>query len=690
MAYMIGVDVGGTFTDFSVFNQKTGELFNYKDSSTPNDPSLAIVKGVQDILAIKHANPEEVGYLAHGTTVGTNALIEKEGARVGLITTKGFKDLMEIGTQRRPSLYNLQAQKPYPLIPSGLNCEVTERILHDGTIETPLDEKEVRDVVRYLKKQGVAAIAVCTLFSFLNPVHEERILEIIEEEFPEAYVTLSSRLAPEFREYSRMSTTVLNSYLGPVMKKYVHNFEQSMQGAGIKVEPYVTQSNGSIISIKETIDCPIKTAVSGPSAGVVAASYIGRQCNADKVITFDMGGTSADISLIENYTPQVSNEREVEGYPARIPMINIITIGAGGGSVAQIDEGGALKVGPKSAGATPGPACYGRGGKAPAVTDANIILGKLNQKRILGGRMEVYLDNAYKAVDDNICAKSSLSRDEAANGIITVVNSNMIRAIRSVSVEKGYDVREFSLMAFGGAGQLHACEVAQELGIREVLVPPSPGTLCSLGLLLADTKFDLSRTKILTGTRENLEEVNGQFENMIAQGSELLDHEGVPQDRRQFEFFIDMRYQRQNFEISVPVSSGTLTEEIMKQAIGNFHSEHERSYGYCNRDAVVQFVSYRVSAIGLIDKPEVRQEPLQTDAKLPEPIEVRSVLFQHAKERVDTPVYHRADFVSGQIIPGPCIVEQMDTTLVVPEKWTIHVDGYKNLKLHYDEVKIDG
>lgn len=690
MAYMIGVDVGGTFTDFSVFNQETGELFNYKDSSTPSDPSLAIVKGVKDILKMKQAKPEEVGYLAHGTTVGTNALIEKQGARVGLITTKGFKDLMEIGNQRRPSLYDLQAQKPFPLVPSGLNCEVTERILHDGTVGTPLDEEETREVVRYLKKSGVASIAVCTLFSFLNPVHEERIREIIQEEFPEAYVTLSSRLAPEFREYSRMSTTVLNSYLGPVMKRYVNNFENSIRDAGIRVDPYVTQSNGSIISIRETVDCPIKTAVSGPSAGVIAASYIGRQCNADKIITFDMGGTSADISLIEHYTPQVSNERMVEGYPARIPMINIITIGAGGGSIARIDEGGALKVGPRSAGATPGPACYGRGGTVPTVTDANIVLGKLNQKRILGGRMEVYLDRADRALEENICSKSMLDRDQAANGIVTVVNSNMIRAIRSVSVEKGYDVREFSLMAFGGAGPLHACEVAKELGIREVLIPPSPGTLCSLGLLLADTKFDLSRTKILPGVPENLEEINRQYENMIRQGSELLDRERVPKDRRRFEFFADMRYLRQNFEICVPISSGTMTPEIMARAIEDFHAEHKRSYGYCNKNAVVQFVSYRVSAIGIIDKPDVKAVPLQKNAAVPKPVEIRKVLFQHRSGRIDTPVYRRGDFAAGLTVQGPCIVEQMDTTLVVPEQWTIHVDGYGNLKIHYDEVKQDG
>ena len=364
------------------------------------------------------------------------------------------------------------------------------------------------------------------------------------------------------------------------MKTYVRNFQNSMRKMGVPVEPYITQSNGSIISIEETIDSPIKTAVSGPSAGVIAASYIGRQCQADKIITFDMGGTSADISLIENYTPQVSNERLVEGYPCRIPMINIVTIGAGGGSIARIDEGGALKVGPQSAGAAPGPVCYMRGGEDPCVTDANIVLGKLNQSKILGGRMEVNVTLARKAIREKICAHSNLNEEQAANGIVTIVNSNMVRAVRSVSVEKGYDVREFSLMAFGGAGPLHACEVAQELGIRTVIVPPHPGTLCSLGLLLADTKFDLSRTYILQATPEHLEQVNRLFREMEEQGTQVLDREGIPDEQRRSEYFIDMRYQRQNFEIRIPVLSGEMTPETLAQALADFHREHKRSYGF--------------------------------------------------------------------------------------------------------------
>ena len=368
-------------------------------------------------------------------------------------------------------------------------------------------------------------------------------------------------------------------------------------------------------------------------------------------------------------------------------MSNLITIGAGGGSIARIDEGGALKVGPRSAGATPGPACYMRGGENPCVTDANIVLGKLNQTKILGGRMDVDIELARNAVRTKICDKSELDMKRAANGIITVVNSNMVRAIRSVSVEKGYDVREFSLMAFGGAGPLHACEVARDLGMKEVLIPPNPGTLCSLGLLLADTRFDLSRTKVVSGAAKNLNTVNEQFDNMVEQGTGLLDREGVPAERRYFEFAIDMRYQRQNFEISIPVPAGRMTEETLKKALADFHAEHRRSYGYCKEEAVVQFVSYRVSAVGVIDKPRLEAEELRPEAALPAPVETRQVLFQNSDYYVATPVYLRDDLVPGQSIPGPCICEQMDTTLVVPKGWVIHVDGYRNLKIHDEEAK---
>ncbi len=679
---MIGVDVGGTFTDFSIFDTETSELSHYKYSSTPEDPSKAIVGGIVSILTERCIAPEDVGYLAHGTTVATNALIEKRGGRLGLITTKGFKHLMEIGRQKRPSLYDLRRQKPERLIPPGLECEVEERILYDGRIETKLNEEEVRRVARYFRAQEVETIAICTLFSFIEPKHEKRIKEIVREEYPEAYISVSHELVPEFREYSRMSTTVLNAYLGPVMEKYVHNFERSVQKAGVRVAPYVTQSNGSVISIAETIDCPIRTAVSGPSAGVVGAIYIGIQCGVDKIITFDMGGTSADISLIEDKKAQLSNERLVEGYPCRIPMIDIVTVGAGGGSIAAIDSGGALKVGPRSAGATPGPACYMRGGEKPTVTDANIILGKLNRKKILGGRMEVDRSLAQAVIEKEICAKSSLNLEDAAAGIISVVNSNMIRAVRVVSVERGYDPREFTLMTFGGAGPLHACEIAREIGISRVLIPPSPGTLCSLGLLMADTRFDGIRSNIMPAVPENLERVRAIFAQLIAEGNMLLDKEHIAPGHRSFTCSVECRYEHQNYEIPVEVDC-SMSEKALSDMIAAFHSEHNRSYGYFNEKTGIQMVNYRVSSVGEIQKPTLSAVPEIPGAAPPAPVEERMVRFDGESARILTKVYQRKDIVPGCTMKGPAIIEQMDSTSVIPPAWSAHMDGFYNLLAVY-------
>ena len=684
MSYMIGIDVGGTFTDFSIFNTETAELRYYKHPSTPRDPSISIVTGVEKLLEMYAIAPEEVSYLAHGTTVATNALIEKKGARVGLIVTEGFRDLLEIGWQKRPSLYNLLTPKAQPLIAPGLICEVSERIVYDGSVKTPLDEEQVREAGWYLQSQQVEAIAVCTLFSFLNPVHEKRIKEILGEVCPDMYVTVSSELVPEFREYSRLSTTVLNAYLGPIMKRYVRNFEQCIRDTGIQVHPYVTQSNGSIISISETIDSPIRTAVSGPSAGVIGAVHVGRQCGIDKIISFDMGGTSADISLIENGAPQLFAERLVEGYPVHIPMIDIVTIGAGGGSIAQIDTGGALKVGPQSAGALPGPACYNMGGTEPTVTDANIVLGKLNRERILGGRFPVVYALAEQALKSRICEKAFLSLEEAANGVISVVNSNMLRAMRLVSIERGYDIREFSLIAFGGAGPLHACEVAAEIGITCVIVPPSPGTFCSLGLLMADTKFDLTRSNIMIACENNLAKINDIFRTMIAEGGDLLTKEGIPESRRSYERFVDARYEFQNYEITIPIPDEEVTPENLAQLIQDFHREHERNYGYSNLNNMLQIVNYKISAIGEIDKPSYHSQKIVEDAPLPASLETRAVLYQKETQYRDSKVYQREKLLPGCKFRGPVILEQMDSTVVIPPGWSAEVDGYLNLLLTND------
>lgn len=682
MSYMVGIDVGGTFTDFSIFDTSSGKIKNYKLSSSTNDPSIAIINGINDILEENNISANEINYLAHGTTVATNALIEKKGSRIGLITTKGFKDLMEIKDQRRPSLYDLLKQKPEKLIPSGLVYEVDERILYNGDIKQPINEDEIISIVENLKKDGVDGIAVCTLFSFINNEHELKIKEIINKRFPEAYVTISSDIVREFREYQRMSTAVLNTYIGPVMKDYVLNFKNAVRNIGIKVEPYVTQSNGSVISITETISQPIKTALSGPSAGVVGSAYIGKKAGFNNIITFDMGGTSADISLIENSEIKISHDRLIEEYPARIPMIDINAVGAGGGSIAYIDSGGALKVGPKSAGAIPGPACYMKGGLLPTVTDANITLGKLNQKKILGGKMEVSLDLAREVIKNELCSKTNLSIEDAAAGIISVVNSNMIRAIRVVSVEKGHDVRNFVLMAYGGAGPLHACEIAKELGIKKVIFPLSPGTLCSLGLLIADSRFDFSVTKILELNENNLEEINSIFKDLKNKGDEMLDSEGIKDSQKHFDYVIECRYERQNYEIPIEIKNSILDLEDIKVLSNNFHEAHNNLYGYYDKAKTIQLVNFRLGAIGEIIKPNIEPIERKSHSEL-NPIDSRMVRFEGSKNYISTKIYDREELDVGDVIIGPAIIEQMDSTSVIPPAWEATVDEFKNLVVEY-------
>lgn len=688
MGYRIGVDVGGTFTDFSIYNTISRKLIHYKRSSTPDDPSCSIVTGLAEILEKENIQAADIEYLAHGTTVATNALIEKKGDTIGLITTYGFKDLMEIGDQKRPSLYDLLRPKPVSLIHPGARWEVHERILYDGSIRQPLQEQDVLDGIAHFKKMGIRSIAVCTLFSFLNPIHEQKIREIIRREYPEAYVSISSDLVHEFREYARMSTTVLNAYLGPIMKEYVENFRESIKGAGVSVSPFVTQSNGSIISIDETIDCPIRTAVSGPSAGVIGAARIGKQCGLNSLITFDMGGTSIDVSLIQDGKANVSFERMVEGYPARIPMIDIVTVGAGGGSLAYVDEGGALKVGPRSAGAKPGPACYCRGGEEPTVTDANLILGKLNPKRILGGRMSIDEKRSISVIKKAICQKTDLSIEDAAAGIITVVNSNMVRAIRAVSVERGYDPRQFTLVAFGGAGPLHACEVAEEIGIRQVLFPPSPGTLCSLGLLMADTQFDLSRSRLTIVNEQNLSIINNLLADLALEGQQLLNTQKIPELRRRFQFGFDCRYEHQNYELTISINKGKLNESDLNELKKAFGNAHEHAYGYQDKERPVQIVNYRLSAIGLSDKPQIGHIQ-ECSASVLKENEVRQVRFEKQCKFIETPVYLRDDLPSDCILQGPAIIEQMDSTCVIPPGWTALSDQYGNILVERKEKNGD-
>ena len=684
MKYMVGVDVGGTFTDFTLSNVQNGQVLNYKVRSTPADPSLAIMQGIKEMLAQFGVAYSEVDFLVHGTTVATNALIERKGAKTALVVTEGFRDLLEIRDQTRPSLYNLQMEKPEPLVPVSLRVEARERCLQDGNVFIPLDELDLRAKLDLLKREQVDSIAICFLFSFVNSGHEKRAAELVREMFPQAYVTASNEVVAEFREYPRMSTTVLNAYLGPVMKRYLTNFLNTVKEVGIPVDPYITQSNGGTLSIHETIKNPVRTAISGPSGGVMAAVRLGELTGFRNMITFDMGGTSADISLIENGMPLTSVERKIDGWPARFPMLDIITIGAGGGSLAWVDAGGALKMGPQSAGADPGPACYMNGGTRPTVTDANIVMQRINPERILGGKMQVSRPLAVQAIEEHVCKRTGLALMDAANGMIDVVNANMVRAIRVVSVERGYDPQDFTLVAFGGAGPLHAVDLARELGIPRVMVPPSAGTLCSLGLLQTDIRTDHVCSRLINPTKVAPDEVRNIFIELKAQGMAVLEKENVAEHDRKYLMWVEARYRRQNYELMIPVEEVDFSREGLKDVCARFHAEHKKTYGYARPAAEVEFVNFRLAAVGELPKAVISQQTSRVEAgdvATLSPRSFRPVYFKSQNDFVNCAIYNRQDFYAGDAFSGPAIVEQMDATTVIPPNVQCLVDEYGNLIL---------
>ena len=659
MRYMLGVDVGGTFTDLTFIDVETRVIQVHKLPSTPDDPSKAIIQGIGQLLERLNLPSAKVDYLAHGTTVATNTLIERTGAKTGLLVTHGFGDLLEIGNQTRPSLYDLKRPKPEPLVPGELRQEVRERIYADGTVRTALDETSLHQAIEHLRAADVEAVAICFLFSFINPDHERAARDAVQALLPNAYVTASHEIVPEFREYPRLSTTVLNAYLGPVMKRYLSNFHSSIAAMGIRCEPYVTQSNGGILSVSECIHTPIRTATSGPSAGVIAAMHLGNMTGFNNLITLDLGGTSADISLINQGEPLMSVERTVENFPARIPMLDIVTIGAGGGSIAWLDAGGALKVGPRSAGAVPGPACYQRGGTLPTVSDANLVLGRLSPDGLLGGTMPLDEAAAEAAIQSHIAEAFQTSTIEAADGIINVVNANMVRAIRRVTVERGYDPREFALMAFGGAGPLHAVAVAQEIGIPTVIVPTAPGMLCSFGLLFTDVRSDYVRSLSLVPSDLSIATIKEFFREMSEEAHRSLDRESIPAADRTLVCKIEARYKRQNYELSIQIDMDELTPEYLPAIQERFHQEHERIYGYSKRQAPVEFVNYRLTAIGLLPKPTLPRAA-SNEAALPMPTAERQIYFSEVGGFISCPIYQREVLQASNHFDGPAIIEQLD------------------------------
>lgn len=678
----VGVDSGGTFTDVCVFDENTGDVLVWKVSSTPHDPSEGIATGIEQALnEIGGDAPANgrVAYFGHGTTVGTNALITGNGADTGLITTAGFRDLLEIRRQKRPDLYDLQTVKPPLLASRDKRLEVRERILFDGTVQTALNEDDVRVAVRKLKEQGVGSIAICTLFSFIEPKHEARIRAIVEEEHPEAFISVSHEIAPEFREYERLSTTVVNAYLGPIMRAYLDRLTPRLEVIGVEAEPHLTQSNGGVISCETAKAQPVRTVLSGPAAGVMAALTIGKTTGHDSLITFDMGGTSSDVSLIDQGRPQMANDIEVHGYPLKVPMLDIHTVGAGGGSIAHVDNG-LLKVGPRSAGAAPGPVCYGLGNDEPTVTDANVVLGVLNQTHLLNGRMAIDASASLAAVE-RLATKLGIGVMDAAQGIIRVVVANMAKAIRVISVERGYDPRDYVMLAFGGAGPIHAARLAAELDIPRVMVPKHPGIMCALGLLQSDLRTNLALTRMMTLDSDSLPLLDAGFAQLKMRADDWFATESIPAADRLLNRAVDMRYGGQGYELTIDWPEETEPETVLDALRKNFEDAHRQLYGYVADEEPIQITTLRTEAIGHVPKAEQKSYPPATRGVDAAIIGARNVWLPEMGEVAAVPLYDRELLQPGHVVSGPAVIEQMDSTTLVLPAQTATVDAYLNLML---------
>ena len=665
--YVLGIDVGGTFTDFALIRLSDGKDVYHKTSSTPDDPSRAVAEGFVELVTRAEVEPAGIQYFGHGTTVATNALLTGSTALTGLITTEGFRDVLEIRRQRQPHNYDIRMPKPTPLVPRHLRSEIRERTYLMGLEDEAPDIAALDEILATFREAGVEAVAVCFLHSYHNPAHEAAIATAVRERFPEAFVCASHEVLAEFREYERISTTVMNAALGPVMSRYLDRLADRAAELGVVV-PKILQSNGGVASPGEAGARAVRTLASGPAAGVTGAAHLATAAGISDIITFDMGGTSTDVCLIEGGRPLIAKEREFNGHPVRVPMVDVHSVGAGGGSIAWVDSGGFLVVGPESAGADPGPVCYGRGGTEPTVTDANLVLGRLPPDALLGGRMPIHKELAREAILEKIANPMGLGLEEAAQGVLTILNENLVQAIRVISVEQGYDPRRFALVAFGGAGPLLASALARELGMAEIVVPSNPGLLCALGLLVADVRSDFSLTRIFSldadAAPETAGAINAAFQEVARDAVGWFDREGVAPDDRAFERTIDMRYLGQSHELTVRAQAEDFADADLEGLTAAFRQEHERVYGYAP-EAPVQLVTFRVTALAKIAAPAAIGGDAAEAGLDVRPEGTRRTWFQESGGFVDCPIYDRRRLASGATIEGPAILEQMDSTTVV-------------------------
>ncbi len=673
---VIGIDVGGTFTDIAVLQD--GRLTVFKLPSTPDDQSRAVQQGVSEAcpeLGVSIGGEQAVGEepveFVHGSTVATNALLEGKGGRTALVTTLGFEDVLEIGRQSRSELYDFNLERPPALAPWELRFGLAERVDYTGAILEDPTASAIETLVSLIREAQVDGVAVSLLFSFLNPLHENMLLAALQKLPGPPFISISSRVLPEFREYERTSTVVVNSYVGPVMARYLGELE-TILGPGLRV----MQSSGGSITARLAAEQPVRTILSGPAGGVVGAFYTGTQAGYPDIITLDMGGTSTDVSLCPGRIKETT-AADLGGYPISVPMIEIHTVGAGGGSIAQVDAGGALTVGPKSAGADPGPACYGQGDQI-TVTDANLVLGRLRPDHFLGGRMALDLPRA-RGLMEQLASQVGAGVEQTALGILRVVNANMERAIRAISLERGYDPRQFTLVPFGGAGPMHCCELAQELGIPRVLVPTHPGILSALGVAIADVVKDYSRTAMLRGQDIDRARLKEEFHGMEGQAREQLRQEGLPVDRMKARRFLDVRYSGQSFELTIDYPASGGRGDLLRAIGGRFHRAHLQRFGYADRGEPVEIVNLRLKLELAVEKP--RLTPAELGPADPSAAQTGEAMVVFLDGPRSTPLYRREELKSGNQIQGPALLLQLDTTIVVPPGWNGTVDPYGNLVL---------
>jgi N-methylhydantoinase A len=677
MSWTVGVDVGGTFTDFCAVNEGSGAIRFWKRPSTPDNPAVAILDGIQEMTAVHKIEVSEITRLAHGTTVATNTLIQRKGRPVALITTRGFRDLVEIGRQIRPHVYDLQVDAPEPLVPRQRRFEVTERITSSGTILKAIDWKDVDAVVEAIRNSQVEAIAVCFLFSFLNPEHERKVAERLRREFPGIEISISAEVQPEFREYERFNTTIINAYLQPALKRYFEVLEENVFRVLPRTIVGINQSSGGLMTINRARALPVRTALSEPAAGVMGALHVTSTIHRENAISIDVGGTSADVALIRGGRIETCSGREVDGFPIRLPMVDIETIGAGGGSIAWFDRDGLLKMGPMSAGARPGPACYGLGGQQATLSDANLILGRLSA-HLLDGAMQLDIGMARRAIEP-IATRLGKSIEATAHGMVAISVANMVRAIRIMSIERGHDPRMHVLIPFGGAGPLHAHDIAEALSISEIIVPRAPGIMCAQGLVISDLKEDL-----IVGIRVVLDgmlprDVQNTVVELVHRAQTWARTENIRIDSLVYELSFDMRYVGQNFELSVPVFTGQSPPDrsfCAQQLRSQFFNAHERAYGFHDPDARVEIVNARLTVRSpLFRANELRSS--QAEGRLRVSSE-RDVWFSPL-EPMRTKVYKRDELPLGAELLGPAIIEQLDTTMPLFPGDRLQVDRSGNL-----------